>query len=216
MVKSDKWKYLGNSIELKSGDILIEPGVIPTCCYYIESGMIAAYMENQNGLKNTYGIFQNGDIILEQDLLRAKENVLYYETIGKVRARKITGLQLEQALREEPLLYRDMLNIVMKFGDGLLEQSISRENGNAASKLSHLLLKLAGSYGVEEDGRMIIDLKMSQELLAQLAGLHRITVVREMKKMQERNLVSKKMRWYVIPNVMKLTEYRNEQMGVAV
>ena len=178
--------------------------------------MIAAYMENQNGLKNTYGIFQNGDIILEQDLLRAKENVLYFETIGKVRARKITGLQLEQALREEPLLYRDMLNIVMKFGDGLLEQSISRENGNAASRLSHLLLKLAGSYGVEEDGKMIIDLKMSQELLAQLAGLHRITVVREMKKMQERNLVSKKMRWYVIPNVMKLTEYRNEQMGVAV
>lgn len=63
---------------------------------------------------------------------------------------------------------------------------------------------------------MVIDLKMSQELLAQLAGLHRITVVREMKKMQERNLVAKQMRWYVIPNVMKLTEYRNEQMGVAV
>lgn len=74
----------------------------------------------------------------------------------------------------------------------------------------------AGTYGVEKDGRMVIDLKMSQELLAQLAGLHRITVVREMKKMQERNLVAKQMRWYVIPNVMKLTEYRNEQMGVAV
>lgn len=69
---------------------------------------------------------------------------------------------------------------------------------------------------MEKDGRMVIDLKMSQELLAQLAGLHRITVVREMKKMQERNLVAKQMRWYVIPNVMKLTEYRNEQMGVAV
>ena len=93
---------------------------------------------------------------------------------------------------------------------------MSRENGNAASRLSHLLLKLAGTYGVEKDGRMVIDLKMSQELLAQLAGLHRITVVREMKKMQERNLVAKQMRWYVIPNVMKLTEYRNEQMGVAV
>ncbi len=210
----DKWRRLGEEMQLKSGSILILPGIVPNHCYYIESGIITAYIENDNGLKHAYGFFQDGDVFLEQDLLRGRACDLYYETVGKVQVRKISKLQIEQALKEEPRLYEDILKAVMKFGDSLLEQSINQQNGNAASRVSNLFLDLARTYGIEKNGNVIIDLKLSQELVSQLTGLHRITVAREMKKMQERSLILRQVPRYVIPSVEKLTEYRNQQRGV--
>ncbi len=215
MVKLECWKQIGEGVELRNRALLITPGTVPSCCYFIEAGTVFAYIENDNGLKDAYCIFHEGDLVLEQDLIRGKENLLYYETIGKVHARRISRFQLEQALRDEPELLRDLLSATMKFGDNLLEQTWNKKNGNAASRLSNLLLNLAKTHGIEEQGTVIINLKLSQEVLAQMAGLHRITVVREMKKMREQSLIMKKIPWYVIPNLVKLKDYRNQQCGMA-
>ncbi|MGN0159539.1 MAG: Crp/Fnr family transcriptional regulator [Brotaphodocola sp.] len=215
MAMSELWDMLGEEVSLKKGMILALPGTIPACCYYIQSGTVLAYSENDHGLKSTYGVFRSGNLILEQDLMRKKESVLGYETSQKVQARKISKVQLEEALRREPMLYQDLLYALMQFEDSVLEQTLNKQEGNAASRLSTLLLNLAKDYGVEESGTIIICHKVSQEKMAQLAGLHRITVVREMKKMQEQSLVIKQIPWYVIPNVTKLTEYRDQQRMVS-
>lgn len=211
MVMSELWNTLGEEVSLKRGTVLALPGMIPDFCYYIQSGTVLASSENDNGLKSTYGIFRAGDLILEQDVMRRKSCVLNYEASQKVQARKISRTQLSEALKAEPALYQDILQAVMQFGDSILEQTLNKQDGNAASRLSNLLLNLAKDYGVEEEGTIIIYKKFSQERLAQLAGLHRVTVVREMKKMQEQQLVVKQVPWYTIPNMMKLTEYRNQQ-----
>lgn len=213
MQKSNIWEELGEDVELKNRSLLIVPETIPAYCYYIKSGKVFAYIENSNGLKDAYCVFNEGDLFLEQDLLRGKETALYYETLGKVQARKISKLQLETALLKQPELYHDILQSAMQFGDFLIEQMLNKQSGNAASKLSNLLLNFAKTHGVEADDSVIIHMKASQEFMAQISGLHRITVVREMKKMKEQNLVMRQGSWYVIPNITKLTQYRDMQSG---
>lgn len=213
MLKSNCWQILGEELRLKSGSILAIPGMVPSCCYYIRSGNVLAYTENDNGLKNAYCMFRAGDVILENNLLRGRCNSLYFETTGRAVVRRITRFQLETALKQYPELYRDLLEAVMEFSDCLVEYKLNEQRGNAASRLSSLFLNLAKTYGIEENGNIVIRQKLSQELLGELAGLHRITVIRELKKMQERSLVLRRMPWYVIPDVMHLTEYRDQQYG---
>lgn len=146
-------------------------------------------------------------------MLRGRENRLYYETAGKMQARKINRFQLEKALEQNPKFYSDILTTVLEFNDCLLDYKLNEQRGSAAFRLSSLFLNLAKNYGVEENGGTIIYQKFSQEILGELTGLHRITVVRELKKMREQRLIQRRMPWYVIPDLTNLAEYRNQQCG---
>lgn len=212
-VKAKCWNSIGKEVLIKSKSILVMPAMVPACCYYIQSGKVIAYSENESGLKQAYCLFQEGEIILAQELLCGKESKVYFETIETVKAFQISKCQLMDALREDVMIYEDILDAAIHFSDRILENRMTEQQGNAASKLSSLFLDLAQSYGVEEDGDIVIHQKMSQDVLGQLSGLHRVTVVREIKKMQEKKLLYRKMPWYAISDVRGLQEYRNQQCG---
>lgn len=212
-MKAKGWKRIGENILIKSKEILAIPSIVPSYCYYIQAGKVAAYSENDSGLKHVYYLYHEGEVVFAQELLRGKECKMFFETLGTVKARKITKYQLMDALKEDILMYEDVLDAAMDFCDRILDNKLNEHQGNAASRLSNLFLNLAESYGVEEDGNIVIHQKISQDFLGQLAGLHRITVVREIKKMQEKRLLYRKMPWYVIPDMNELMKYRNQQCG---
>lgn len=212
-VKAKCWNFIGKEIWIKSKTILAMPEMVPACCYYIQSGKVIAYSENESGLKQAYCMFKEGEIILAQELLCEKESKVYFETIETVKAYMISKCQLIDALKKDVMVYEDILDATMRFNDRLLDSRMNEQQGNAASRLSNLFLELAQSYGVEEDGDIVIHQKISQDVLGQLTGLHRVTVVREIKKMQEKKLIYRKMPWYVIPDMRGLQEYRNQQCG---
>lgn len=212
-LKAKCWDQLGKQLKMKSGRLLGEPGMVPSCCYYIQKGKVILYAENDSGLKQAYGLMREGSLILAQDLIRGEESRLYYETVGAVQVREITRFQLMRAWEQEPEVSFDILDTVMEFTNRMLDNRLNEWKGNAASRLCSLILELAESYGVKEDSDTVIHQKLSQELMGQLTGLHRITVVREIKKMQEKRLIYRKMPWYVIPDMGGLVEYRNQQCG---
>lgn len=206
------WQRIGDYMTLKKGEILAYPGEIPLYCYYIKTGRVIAYTVSELGMEQVFFVFEPGSTILEQYLLAGRKCRLYYKASEKTTVRKISGKQLTTAMKGNESLTMDVIESVTNFGDIALERMLLEKQGNAAVKICDVFIDMAANFGEEEcDGRMVITQKISQDMISKLAGVHRVTVVREMKKMKELGILKQEDGLYILPDLAVIQRYRNEQ-----
>ena len=93
----------------------------------------------------------------------------------------------------------------------VVEQVRFEQEHSATEKVCNLLLAYAGRYGVaDSDGTMIRE-KLSQEYIANLLGLNRVTVVRVMKDLKQQGLVEKKNGYYYLYHIEQMYDYKDEK-----
>ena len=68
---------------------------------------------------------------------------------------------------------------------------------------------MADLFGEPVDGRILLNMKIRQEVIGKMTGLHRVTVVRELNKLKECRLLSMEDGNYWIPNMEKLLQFRD-------
>lgn len=84
-----------------------------------------------------------------------------------------------------------------------------------AQKISYLELVrgIKNSFHITNDnGETVLTMHVSQEMLGNMTGSHRVTVNRELKKLKEKNLIYSKERFYCIPDLNGLIAYRDSQI----
>ena len=69
---------------------------------------------------------------------------------------------------------------------------------NLRSRIAHILLELAEDFGREDDGRIVIDLALSQQDLAALVGATRQSVNLCLRELREAGLVAYRSRRFVV------------------
>ena len=85
---------------------------------------------------------------------------------------------------------------------------------NVTWRICNLLLIFAKYHGREKNGRIRVSIPLSQDMVARLLGVNRITTVRIMKKLKDLALIEQIDGTYWIPDVEKLIRYRDENNGV--
>jgi CRP/FNR family transcriptional regulator len=79
---------------------------------------------------------------------------------------------------------------------------------NATWKVCNLLLIFADRFGVIYDGKVLIREKISQQMLSNLLGINRITVVRVIKDLKNEALLEQIDGFYCIRSVERLKKYQ--------
>ncbi|NLI13544.1 MAG: winged helix-turn-helix domain-containing protein [Peptococcaceae bacterium] len=71
-----------------------------------------------------------------------------------------------------------------------------------------MLLILAENFGTCRDNRIMINLKVSQQMLSNLLGINRITTVKIIKEMNDLELIEQVNGFYCIRDIKKLRHYK--------
>ena len=202
---------MGEPVEFRDGQTVAVPGVYHDYCYFIVMGQVIAGTPNSSEYRRIFLSFEERTLLLEQYLLTGKPVDLYYKAVRRTKARKISYHDLTYAMKSDFSVTLDVINAISSLGLLAHQRQRSESEDGARRKVCSQLLDLALVFGTEYGGGIMIGEKVTQEKIAALTGLHRITVTREIKKLKEEGILTPKEGFYIISSLEALAAYRDAQ-----
>ena len=203
------FQKMGETVQFRPEQMLAVPGCYPRYCYFLRSGRVIAGTVSPSGSKRILLSFEKNTLLLEQYLLTGKPCELYYKAVEKTTAQMISYHDLTQAMKADFSVTLDVLNAISDLGALAHERQRAERETDARQKVCNQFLDFALAFGVEENGKIMIEEKLTQEKIGILAGLHRITVSKEIKKLKEQGILTYQGGFYFISDLHQLVAYRD-------
>ncbi|MBN1315418.1 MAG: cobalamin-dependent protein [Anaerolineales bacterium] len=169
-------QQIGRIRNFRDGEILFHQGAVVRSIFVVRQGKVKAYSTSLEGKTQTYGIYQAGRILGATAYFLWGEHKMTAEAIGSAQVRKISPVDFEQVLlndpRFSPALNRELCRII----DVLVDRINSLSFLDVRERLRHSLIGLADEYGASTDAGVKIDLNITHEEIAELIVADRSTV----------------------------------------
>ncbi|MBX0329171.1 Crp/Fnr family transcriptional regulator [Oscillochloris sp. ZM17-4] len=171
------------------GAMIFHQGSVGNTLYLIVHGQVRIYTSSQLGQEISVTLFRDGDFFGELSLLDGHER-----SASAVAMRATSTLTLHraaflQAIRTYPeiaVTVLEQLSARLRHTNTYIEHLAST---SAPQRVIRTLLDLADQHGVLEQGTTRIDLHLTQDDLASLAGTTRETVNRVLGGLREQGLI---------------------------
>ena len=184
-----------------------------TLLHLIRTGFVKRYMIQNDGSRSIQVIYGPGDIvpltpvyntIFNLKIYRGPETY-YYETMTDVSLYTISHETLQAALRESPLLYKDLFQEaglrLNSFIHRLEDASITGSN----TRLAYLLVYLADIFGTAaSNGEVTIEVPLTQQTIAEILSLARETVTHSVVRLRQKGLLTVAGKKFIIADLEKL------------
>lgn len=190
--------YLKNSV-------FIMPNTPINTVFYIEKGMGRVYIISSKGNEVTINFFSKGSFIPVALVINKQDSAYYYEAFTDLHVRVAPAQKVLQFLKNNPIVVYDLLQRVYRGIEGILLHKEYLVDGNAGSKLAYSLIILARRFGeFQKNQQTLIPMELDETRIASYAGLARETVSRELRKLQEKNIISYERKQITINNLCML------------
>jgi CRP/FNR family transcriptional regulator, cyclic AMP receptor protein len=175
--------------------------------YFLLSGNIRMYSITESGSDLTLNIFKPGSYISMMWAIADLPNTYYFEAMTEVEAWKAPKKEFLEFAKKNPEVLFELTKRILVGMNGLLVRMEYLLAGKAYPKVASVILLSARRFGEKrENGEILINLTMTHELIASLAGLTRETTSIEMKNLEKNNLVRYEDHLIVVMDIEKLKE----------
>lgn len=203
----ERLEQLGEVEHIPAGQEMNKLGEIPQCCYLVKSGRVICYEFTYNGEQRIYNFMEPNSLFLEECLLFDKPCPILFKTAVPSELVRIDKCDLKRAFKHD-------IDIVMDVCESLATKFLSsmdlirfRKQQSAAWKICKLLQIFIEHYGVAYDGKVLIQEKISQQMVADLLGMNRVTVTRKFKELKDIGLLEQINGYYCIRSSCQLQEH---------
>ena len=203
----ERFRELGEILELPKNYILNEAGEVPDCCYYIEQGQVVSYEYTLSGGEHVFSSNNAGVMILVPSMVITHELTLNFKTSRPSRLIRIRRKVLYDILAEEPEIAADFIYLLSARLISTIEQFRERGSHNVTWRVCNLLLSMAELRGVEYDGKVLIQEKISQQDMANRLQANRVTVARVIRDLKDYGLVEVINGFYCIRDIDQLKRH---------
>lgn len=181
---------LGNEESVPKGTYLYQIGQskLPDVIL-LKRGSVKASHITTSGEEYIYNIFRSGSHLFLLASITNEPPALNFITTSQCQAVRIPNAAINDALLSDGCLTRMLLT---EFGRKLsfsYKRLRECENYNTEWKICNLLLSLAERSGEEYDGKVLIREKISQQTMASMIRISRITVARTLKTLRDCGLI---------------------------
>lgn len=174
----------------RRGEVIFHKDDPGSALHIVKSGQIKIAAESPEGEEVLLTILSEGDFFGELSLLD-----------GKPRSATATAMEAAQTLT---LDRNDLLDVIQKYpemagdilaalSDRLRQTDILLEDAvflDLPARLAKRLLELSSKHGLETDGGVEIDLRLTQQDLANAVGASRVAVNKLLGLFQDKGLIS--------------------------
>jgi len=157
--------------------------------YIVKYGEVKVVQSTTDGRENILAIHHPGETFGELAML---DNLTSPATVVSMQDTKIIAISkahFESVMMKNPKVIRSLLDILC----GKLRESWKSiqilKYTDAETRLRHIFLSLARSDGIQEGNEILINVKITHQDLAEMAGTSRETISRLVSKFQSQNLL---------------------------
>ncbi len=157
--------------------------------YILLGGRVKISSFSSAGKETVLTFLGPGDILGEIALLDGGVRTAAAVVLEETRALRVTRGQFIPFIEAHPKIALKIIEVLcerLRRTDLFVEEVATMQSG---PRLARALLRLAQSHGRERDGKVLIDLKLSQANLGAHAGLMRENVNRQMKIWEEAGII---------------------------
>lgn len=194
--------------EVRKKQILLYRGEATVSVYVVRKGFVRAYTLLNNGAEVIVSLFGPGDYLPANfDQTKAPVSLFYYETMDDCTIERFTTNEFK--------LYKEKLN--SDDDDRRHLGSLLHINAlvqmTSLERLSHMLRYLGLRFGTPLVGKMYtrINLKLTQQDLANLCNMSRETTNLELTKLKDKKIITEKAKIYSV-NMSQLNKFIDDEI----
>jgi CRP-like cAMP-binding protein len=204
-------RSVGTSTIYRKGGSLFFQGEVPRYAVIILDGVVKAYTISREGEETIVHLYGRGSIVPIAWMNRQSQTALFnYEAVNDVRAVKIKREDFEEILNNDVTCVREYLDYVTHSQASMLLRITGLAQSRATEKICYTLYFLLFRYGIDRgDNNYVLDLKITQSMLAGLIGQTRESTAKNLKVLKEAGVVTYTSSTYTV-NKARLEAYLGE------
>lgn len=199
---------LGEHVYYPKNYILVSPGDTIQYCYLVIKGRVISEEYTPDGTEHIFNIFEKGSIFLESNLLLNVPSAVNFQTLIPSELICITQAKLSDAMAADYEMVKFVLESMANKYYSAMDQLRENYNHDAKWKVYNLLLILAANFGIRRDNWIMINFKVSQQMLSNLLGINRITIGKIIRELKELQLIEQVNGYYCIHNIENVRQYQ--------
>lgn len=176
--------------DFRAGEVLFHKGERAEGLYFVESGEIRSSTVTADGHEFILYFFEPGSCVGLSSALDGAPSVSTCRASCDTRTRLLLQADLLAILGEQPQYYRQFTELLLRWVRGLISVLEDQAVLSVRARLAKRLLHLAYLYGRQEDGCIVIALKLPQEELGMLVGATRQSIHQQLAEFRKLGWVS--------------------------
>src|SRR4030042_2979482 len=194
-------------LEYKAKEIVIHMSDEPSGVYYVKDGFVKMNTILLNGSELTLNIFRPGSFFPMAWALTDSPNNYLYQTMTKVSLYKAPKKEILDFLKSNSDVLFDLTKRVFSGLDGLMTNITYLVFGSAQNRVVSALLLCSRRFGKREKGMVVINIHLTHQDIANIAGLTRETTSIEIGKLKKENIISQSGGEIVIEDIERLKNF---------
>lgn len=193
----------------KKGHTIFFQGNPPFGLFCINEGKVKIAKIGNDGKESIIRIAGPGDVLGHRSLFSRENYTATATVIEDASVCFIDKKFIYKVLHDEPSL---AINMIQKLSRemGIAEaRSTSMVQKNVCERLAELLLSLMKAYGVQEEGRWRLNIKLTREEIASIIGTANETVIRFISDFKHEGLIEQEGKTLYILDEKRLLQFAN-------
>lgn len=175
---------------VKRRQFIFLPGDAASTIYLLKSGRVKLSRVNEEGKELTLAILEPGEVFGELEILEGMPRDTVAEALDDVSICVMQRADFEALLKKDPntnIRLTKLIGLRLKKIESRIEDLVFKD---VPARLAHLLIELSKEFGLQENGRTRLNVKISHQELANLIGSTRETVTATLGDFKRRGLIA--------------------------
>jgi len=211
-----KWPNFTNNseqIELAKHETIFRQNEIGHYIYIVKTGRVRLFLISPNGEEKALTIIGENGILGECMLNNDSKYATSAITASKVSLIKIAKDDFLNKVNEDPLYFKQILDLITKKYRVLCMQSLKTSYIHSFPRVCAVFVHLSIQYGEKiDDTKIRLTINFTHQEIANLLGITRVTVAKNIKILEDKGLLQKDRHSYVISDLDKLANLANEEL----
>jgi CRP/FNR family transcriptional regulator, cyclic AMP receptor protein len=190
---NEAWRQFAHAlepVEFSRGDVLLRLGARTDELFVVRAGKAKTCCTSADGRELVLDFHCAGDVLVEPTLFDAAPAVSTTIAITDVQAGRITRADLTKWLALCPEITERLLSCIARRQRESHRMRMDLVQLDASARLAKALLRLAGRFGTDRRGALLMIEDLTQEELGQYIGSRRDTVNKTLSDFAQRGWIS--------------------------
>ena len=193
-------------VEYKKGELIFRPGDDFSNVYFIKSGYVRLYLDDEDGKEITINVFKPVFYLSLHYALNEGENRYFFEALTDVEIWKAPKQEVIDFIKNDREILGFLTERLLKVVDELMRHVEVAISGDAYTKVASLVISLAKSSGKQIDNKVEMEFATTHRLIASLTGLSRETASIQIKKLEREGYIIQNKSLLVINDLKRMTD----------
>jgi CRP-like cAMP-binding protein len=177
--------------------------------YCVKSGKIKISKIGNDGKESIMRIAGGGDVIGHRSLFSEENYTATATVIEEAAICFIDKKFIYKAVHDEPSVALQIIQKLSKEMGSAETKTASMSQKNVRERLAELFLTLTKAYGIKENGKIRLDIKLTREEMASMVGTANETIIRFISEFKDEGIIEQKGKEIFIIDEKKLAEFAN-------